>query len=216
MTDRIIAIGDVHGCSKALATLLEAIQPTQQDMLVFLGDYIDRGPDSRGVVEQVIALGERCTVVPLLGNHEEMMLAALESGQSEVRLWLKFGGEVALASYGWKGGPDVRPDELRSLIPRGHVAFLKSWRSKMGGGCGRQMRPGSYGSECGACHLPGGKTARGGSQRPGGNSSTACDRSSSTTTQTVARRSLALSRIVQDELCRKESGECLQEAPKGC
>jgi serine/threonine protein phosphatase 1 len=56
MTDRIIAIGDVHGCAKALATLLIAVQPTQQDTLVFLGDYIDRGPDSRGVVEQVIAL----------------------------------------------------------------------------------------------------------------------------------------------------------------
>jgi 3',5'-cyclic AMP phosphodiesterase CpdA len=52
MTDRIIAIGDIHGCSKALATLLEAIQPTPQDMLVFLGDFIDRGPDSRGVLEQ--------------------------------------------------------------------------------------------------------------------------------------------------------------------
>jgi serine/threonine protein phosphatase 1 len=66
MTDRIIAIGDVHGCAKALATLIEAIQPTGSDTLVFLGDYIDRGPDSRGVVEQVIALAERCTVVPFL------------------------------------------------------------------------------------------------------------------------------------------------------
>ena len=126
MTDRIIAIGDVHGCAKALASLLEAIQPTQEDTLVFLGDYIDRGPDSRGVVEQVIALGKRCTVVPLLGNHEEMVLAALEGGQSEVRFWLKFGGDVALASYGWKGGPDLRPDELWSLIPRRHVPGINS------------------------------------------------------------------------------------------
>jgi serine/threonine protein phosphatase 1 len=68
MTDRIIAIGDVHGCAKALATLIEAIQPTGSDTLVFLGDYIDRGPDSRGVVEQVIALGKRCTVVPPAGQ----------------------------------------------------------------------------------------------------------------------------------------------------
>ena len=51
---RTIAIGDAHGCSKALATLLEANQATQQDTLVFLGDYIDRGPDSRGVAEQVV------------------------------------------------------------------------------------------------------------------------------------------------------------------
>jgi hypothetical protein len=65
---RIIAIGDVHGCSAALAALVRAIDPTPLDTLVFLGDYIDRGPDSRGVVGQVIALAERCTVVPLLGN----------------------------------------------------------------------------------------------------------------------------------------------------
>ena len=87
MTDRIIAIGDVHECAKALVTLFEAIQPTG------LGDYIDRGPDSRGVVEQVIALGKLCTVVPLLGNHEEMVLAALAGGQSEVRYWMTFGGD---------------------------------------------------------------------------------------------------------------------------
>ena len=81
---RTIAIGDIHGCSAALAALLRAIDPTALDTLVFLGDYIDRGPDSRGVLEQVIALAERCAVVPLLGNHEEMLLAALE-GQSKAK-----------------------------------------------------------------------------------------------------------------------------------
>ena len=78
MTDRIIAIGDVHGCSAALGALLEAIQPTQQDTLVFLGDYIDRGPDSRGVLEQVIALAERCTVV--WGFHSA--LSSAEAGST--------------------------------------------------------------------------------------------------------------------------------------
>src|SRR5262252_5822775 len=105
MTERIIAIGDVHGCSAALAALIRAIDPTPLDTLVFLGDYIDRGPDSRGVLEQVIALAERCVVVPLLGNHEEMLLAALE-GQSELRFWLKFGGMEPVASYGYRGGPE--------------------------------------------------------------------------------------------------------------
>jgi serine/threonine protein phosphatase 1 len=67
---RTIAIGDVHGCSAALAALVRAIDPTSLDTLVFLGDYIDRGPDSRGVLEQVFALAERCIVVPLLvSNH---------------------------------------------------------------------------------------------------------------------------------------------------
>jgi serine/threonine protein phosphatase 1 len=125
---RTIAIGDIHGCAKALATLIEAIQPTEMDTLVFLGDYIDRGPDSRGVLDQVIALSQRCTVVPLLGNHEEMLLAVLDGGQSEVQFWLKFGGATALASYGWNGGPDVRPADVRHLVPGEHVEFLKTCR----------------------------------------------------------------------------------------
>ncbi len=79
---RTIAIGDVHGCSAALAALVRAISPTALDTLVFLGDYIDRGPDSRGVLEQVIALAERCSVVPLLGNH------ATGSSSGARRPWL--------------------------------------------------------------------------------------------------------------------------------
>ena len=127
MTDRIIAIGDIHGCSKALAILLEAVQPAHQDTLVFLGDDLDRGPDSRGVVEQVIALGKRCTVVPLLGNHEEMVLAALE-GQSELDFWMKFGGMEALASYGYGGGRGIRPGALRGILPAEHLEFFKGCR----------------------------------------------------------------------------------------
>jgi serine/threonine protein phosphatase 1 len=122
---RTIAIGDIHGCSAALAALIQAIVPTLADTLLFLGDYIDRGADSRGVLEQVIALAERCTVVRLLGNHEEMLLAALE-GQSELRYWLKFCGQEALASYGHKGAPEPRPADLRALIPAEHIEFIKS------------------------------------------------------------------------------------------
>jgi serine/threonine protein phosphatase 1 len=124
---RIIAIGDVHGCSAALAALVRAIDPTALDTLVFLGDYIDRGPDSRGVLEQVIALGQRCTVVPLLGNHEEMVLAALE-GQSELDFWMKFGGVEALASYGYGGGRGIRPGGLRGILPAEHLEFMKGCR----------------------------------------------------------------------------------------
>jgi serine/threonine protein phosphatase 1 len=125
--ERFIAIGDVHGCSAALAALVRAIEPPALDTLVFLGDYIDRGPDSGGVLEQVIALKQRCIVVPLLGNHEEMLLAALE-GQAELRYWLKFGGTEALASYGYKGGPDLRPADLRALIPTEQLLFIKGCR----------------------------------------------------------------------------------------
>jgi serine/threonine protein phosphatase 1 len=124
---RTIAIGDIHGCSLALKALVDAIDPGPEDLLVPLGDYIDRGPDSRGVLDQVIALAERCVLVPLLGNHEEMLLAALE-GQSELRYWLKFGGTEALASYGYRGGPDLRPGDLRALIPGEHLDFIRQCR----------------------------------------------------------------------------------------
>lgn len=102
MTERIIVVDDIHGCSAALRAVIEAIDPTPLDTIVFLGDYIDRGPDSRGVIEQVIALEQRCIVAPLMGNHEEMLLAALE-GKDNLRYWLKFGGMDALASYGYTG-----------------------------------------------------------------------------------------------------------------
>jgi serine/threonine protein phosphatase 1 len=128
VTARIIAIGDIHGCATALATLIDAIQPTEQDTLVFLGDYIDRGPDSKGVLDQIIALAQLCTVVPLMGNHEEMLLAVLDGGQSEIKFWLTFGGKEALASYGWKGRSDLRREDVRQLIPREHIEFVKSCR----------------------------------------------------------------------------------------
>jgi serine/threonine protein phosphatase 1 len=127
MPGRTIAVGDIHGCSAALAALLDALRPGPDDTLVALGDYIDRGPDSRGVLDQLVALAGRCVLVPLLGNHEEMLLAALE-GQSELNYWLKFGGTAALASYGYSGGPDIRPGDLRALIPGEHLDFVKRCR----------------------------------------------------------------------------------------
>jgi len=74
MPDRVIAIGDIHGCSAALKTLLRAIQPRPNDLIVTLGDYINRGPDSRGVLDELIRLRERCRLVSILGNHDEMLL----------------------------------------------------------------------------------------------------------------------------------------------
>ena len=66
---RTIAIGDIHGCADELEQLLQLIQPTADDTLVFLGDYIDRGPDSQRVINTVIGLRETCEVVTLVGNH---------------------------------------------------------------------------------------------------------------------------------------------------
>ena len=118
--DRIIAIGDIHGCAQALAALIEAIQPGPRDEIVTLGDYIDGGPDSRGVLDQLLALSGRCRLVPLMGNHEQMLLAALEV-RSEHAFWLKFGGGQTLASYGDAAAAQD--------IPRDHLEFVRSCRT---------------------------------------------------------------------------------------
>jgi serine/threonine protein phosphatase 1 len=111
---RTIAIGDIHGCSTALHALIAEIDPRPEDTIVTLGDYIDWGPDSRGVIDLLIGLSRRCRLLPLLGNHKEMLLAALESG-SELRYWPMFGGEETLNSYEYDGGAE--------MIPEAHVRF---------------------------------------------------------------------------------------------
>lgn len=117
---RTIAIGDIHGCSRALCRLLEVIEPEQQDTIVTLGDYINRGIDSKGVLEQLIELEHRCRLVSLLGNHEEMLLGARE-GRSDLQFFLNCGGDSMLDSYGSTG--------QLSLVPRDHFAFVERCRN---------------------------------------------------------------------------------------
>jgi serine/threonine protein phosphatase 1 len=117
---RTIAIGDIHGCSTALAALVEAFEVTPDDTIVPLGDYVDRGIDSKGVLDQLIALSNRCQLLPILGNHDEMMLHARD-GRSDFQFWLNCGGDAALDSYGASSRLD--------LIPRSHFAFLESCRA---------------------------------------------------------------------------------------
>ncbi len=119
MGDRIIAVGDIHGHAAALAALIRLIQLQPGDTLVTLGDYVDRGPDSKGVLDQLIELENQCHLVPLMGNHEEMMLGAKE-GRDNFKFWMRFGGDAALDSYG--------PGRTMSLVPWGHWAFLKTLR----------------------------------------------------------------------------------------
>ncbi len=71
---RILVIGDIHGCNNALQVLLATIQPGPDDLIITLGDYIDRGQDSFGVLETLIPLYERSILLPLRGNHETMLL----------------------------------------------------------------------------------------------------------------------------------------------
>jgi serine/threonine protein phosphatase 1 len=116
---RTIAIGDIHGCLAALEAILAAIRPRPDDTLVTMGDYIDRGPDSRGVIERLLRLGRECRLIPLLGNHDEMLLKIYD-GQAELYIdWLLFGGNTTLGSYG-----SMRPEN----IPPEHIAFLRGCR----------------------------------------------------------------------------------------
>ena len=73
---RTLAIGDIHGCNTALAQLLLQVQPTSKDQIIFVGDYIDRGPGSRQVIESLLELRRTRSPVFLRGNHEVMILDA--------------------------------------------------------------------------------------------------------------------------------------------
>jgi serine/threonine protein phosphatase 1 len=119
MPGRLIALGDVHGCLAALDAVLQAAAPGGEDTLVALGDYVDRGPDSRGVIERLLELGRRCRLVPLLGNHDEMMLQICRGQGDLMDAWLRFGGQATVDSY----GGDV-PDG----VPASHVEFLRGCR----------------------------------------------------------------------------------------
>ncbi len=115
---RTIAIGDIHGCLSALNAILARIGPRPDDIIVTLGDYVDRGPDSRGVLERLIALGAQCNLVPILGNHDDMFLQARNS--QHLSAFLSMGGESTLASYGASSPPDL------GKVPAEHFAFLES------------------------------------------------------------------------------------------
>jgi serine/threonine protein phosphatase 1 len=117
---RILAIGDIHGCSTALDTLLEQVELQDDDTLIFLGDYIDRGPDARGVLERLIGLSKRPNFVALRGNHDYWMLRARQD-QRWFRSWLGrgVGGLDTLESYGASNFGDV---------PETHWQFLESTR----------------------------------------------------------------------------------------
>ncbi|MEO1529095.1 MAG: metallophosphoesterase family protein [Planctomycetota bacterium] len=115
---RRFVIGDIHGCSKALRTLIETIDPQSDDELVFLGDYVDRGPDSKGVIAQLIELKEKCRVVALRGNHEIMLWSVAYNG-TDAEVWLESGGRATVTSYGGslEKIPDSHRDFIRDLLP---------------------------------------------------------------------------------------------------
>jgi serine/threonine protein phosphatase 1 len=99
---RTIAIGDVHGCVHAIEALLDAIIPAPDDRLVFLGDLIDQGRETRDLLDRLIRLKDCCRVVLIQGNHEEMLFAARESERA-LRYWETCGGVATLNSYRFGG-----------------------------------------------------------------------------------------------------------------
>ncbi len=123
------AIADIHGCSAALDALLDQVAAHAQSVhggrdfkIVLLGDYVDRGPDSAGVLDRAIAL-EAAGHVVLPGNHEQMMWAALtgqDAGYDAWARWRRNGAETALRSYGLDDEDGVDASRISPL----HVAFL--------------------------------------------------------------------------------------------
>lgn len=127
------AIGDVHGEARKLGELHDAILDRiafegGPACIIHLGDYVDRGPDTRGVIERVMALESRfardpmVSVISLMGNHEQMMLGAFD-GSGEVGSWWSQGGAEAADSY--VGKPGQADATWRDYIPPEHIAWLR-------------------------------------------------------------------------------------------
>jgi len=95
---RHLAIGDIHGCFKALTTLANFVPIKTDDILITLGDYVNRGPNSCAVLDWLIAHQRDGRLIAIRGNHEVMMLMARESDEA-LRTWLNCGGDATLASY---------------------------------------------------------------------------------------------------------------------
>jgi serine/threonine protein phosphatase 1 len=122
--NKIYAIADIHGCLDKLTELLNKIEiDKQNDTLVFIGDYIDRGKYSREVVDYVIRLqAEYENIICLLGNHEQMFLNYLEG--IDESLYLENGGKATLDSYGILLSDDV--EKRKAKFPAKHNIFFQS------------------------------------------------------------------------------------------
>jgi serine/threonine protein phosphatase 1 len=125
---RAYVIGDIHGCRDALVALHRmvaadlAARPIRSAELVHLGDYIDQGPDSAGVIEHLLQ-DAPIPCVNLLGDHERMLLDALDGDRAAATDWLWAGGKAALVS--WVLSPDLPREHWPSALPQAHIAWLR-------------------------------------------------------------------------------------------
>jgi serine/threonine protein phosphatase 1 len=127
---RSYVIGDIHGCLDELRCLIEGLPLESGDRMVFLGDYIDRGPDSKGVVTYVLDLQKRndLELVFLKGNHEDMFMAYLGLPGEHGDMFLYNGGAATLNSYGINS-KNASLDEINDQIPRRHFEFFENLKA---------------------------------------------------------------------------------------
>jgi serine/threonine protein phosphatase 1 len=137
---RVYAIGDIHGSLAQLKVLHHEIaqdlvvRPIRAPLLIHLGDYIDNGPDSAGVIAFLLARQPPIPSIDLLGDHERMLLDALDGDRAAATDWLWAGGKAALES--WSLDPDLPREQWEAALPVAHVAFLR--------GLKRTHRAGDY------------------------------------------------------------------------
>ena len=134
-------IGDIHGCLNQLISIQDKIFNYQkykkkEDLLIYLGDYIDRGPKSKQVIDQIIQLKNKETkTIFLMGNHEEMMMDFLFNKVNNLKNWLDFGADKTFKSYDIEvvefikdGFEDQNIDKLRKVLleklGQDHINFL--------------------------------------------------------------------------------------------
>lgn len=138
---RLYAIGDVHGRADLLRDLLVMIadddgaRGAAETRLVFLGDLIDRGPDSAGVVDLAMTAAARYADTRfLMGNHEEVLLDLIDGDTGVVAFFLRIGGQQTLNSYGISDAEidamddAALVDRVRAAVPTAHVAFLRGFQ----------------------------------------------------------------------------------------
>ena len=116
---RTLAVGDIHGCLKSIETLMNCVGLGPNDRLILLGDMVDCGLNTKGVIDWILEKRKSIEIITLGGNHEEMMLAAA-SDDSQVRTWKEVGGLETLISYDADSSGD-----WTTRIPKSHWNLLQ-------------------------------------------------------------------------------------------
>jgi serine/threonine protein phosphatase 1 len=140
---RVYAVGDIHGRLDLLEKILNLIAADQEKRatvrpeIIFLGDLVDRGPDSAGVVRRLMEPPSWARVAILMGNHESAMLTALGGDYPALDMWLNVGGREALQSWGMsaetldEGGLEDIVRQAFAIIPQDELAWLTQLRQNM-------------------------------------------------------------------------------------